>query len=82
MDAFPIDEEADLKSVGAKGPFGEKVMQASYGGRCLSMARCRQFQDDVLCSMLLVDATGVLDNCAHLAAPDTGGRGLLGRLHR
>jgi hypothetical protein len=25
MAAFPIDEEADLKAVGAKGPFGEKV---------------------------------------------------------
>lgn len=26
MKAFPIDEEADLRSVGAKGPFGEKVI--------------------------------------------------------
>ena len=25
MAAFPINEEADLKSVGAKGPFGEKA---------------------------------------------------------
>ena len=27
MAAFPIDEEADLKAVGAKGPFGEKVQR-------------------------------------------------------
>ena len=83
MDAFPINEEADLKSVGAKGPFGEKVMQALYGGRCTSMCVTGLLgQEEVPCSMHLVDAAGVLDNCAHLAAPDTGGRGLLGRLHR
>jgi hypothetical protein len=33
MAAFPINEEADLKSVGAKGPFGEKVqLRECYRG--------------------------------------------------
>lgn len=30
MEAFPINEEADLKSVGAKGPFGEKVQISKF----------------------------------------------------
>lgn len=57
MDAFPINEEADLNSVGAKGPFGEKVMQASYGGRCtlICVAGCAvEMKCFAACSRLML----------------------------